>query len=236
MNRKNGIPYIFIVVIIFFSYLQLSITYIISDNRIICLLGKCEKPIPKLMKKVYLVLLVSIITACTSVNYVAPSQYDDVELSKVINTDFDDTWTSIIDYASSSFFGIDTFEKSSGLITLTFGTQNPELYADCGDFTASGLVSFDGKYMEWIALNDGNLMGRMNITARAINEQETQIRVNAGYVITFPTDQRIVTWNFNSGGSDTQRFYSGNWIERTCVSTGEAERLIIQAIDEIATN
>ncbi len=56
-------------------------------------------------------------SACSTVNYVAPEQYEDVELSQVINSGFDDAWSSIIDYASASFFGIDTFEKSSGLIT-----------------------------------------------------------------------------------------------------------------------
>lgn len=197
------------------------------------------------MKKIYLVLFAFTISACSTVNYVAPEQYEDIELNKVINRSFDDTWSSIIDYASASFFGIDTFEKSSGLITLTFGTQNPELYADCGDFSADywtglvneGQVTFEGNYMEWIARNGGNLSGSMNITARSLDDQETQIRVNAGYLITYPTEQGTHTWNFSTGGGDTSMVMSqGRRAERTCVSTGEAEKLILEAIDNLATN
>lgn len=197
------------------------------------------------MKKLLLMMLVFSIYSCASYNYLAPAQYDDIQLSKVINKDFDDTWSSIIDYSSTSFFGIDTFEKSSGLITLTFGTQNPELYADCGDFSASywtgildeGQVTFEGNYMEWIARNGANLSGRMNITAKSLNEQETQIRVNAGYLITYPTEQGTHTWNFSTGGGNTSMFMSqGRRVERTCVSTGVAEKLILEAIEEIANN
>lgn len=193
------------------------------------------------MEKLFLTVLVFSIYSCTnigvSVNYLAPAQYDDIQLSKVINKDFNDTWSSIIDYSSSSFFGIDTFEKSSGLITLTFGTQNPELYADCGNFTTIGAITFDGNYMDWIAQNGGNLRGRMNITARALDEMETEIRVNAGYVISYQTQEGYYSWNFNSGGVDSEMVMTqGSRETRTCVSTGVAEKLILEAIEEIANN
>ena len=67
--------------------------------------------------------------------YVPPS-IDDTNFknSVITNKNFDETWTSITDFINDSFFKIENLEKDSGLLTLSFGSKEPENFIDCGDF------------------------------------------------------------------------------------------------------
>ena len=172
------------------------------------------------------------IYSCSSAQYIAPNERQQYENTVTIQNSFDDTWAAIIDYSSSSFFAIETVEKSSGLITLSFGTQNPEAYVDCGLFNASGLVNFNGNYMEYISRNGASLIGKMNISARSIDSLTTSIRINTLYSINYPSIGG--GWNFTTGNKDIQLVNNqGKREARTCLSTREAENNILNGIKQI---
>ena len=67
--------------------------------------------------------------------YVPPNIEDNNFKNSIItNKNFDETWTSVIDFVNDSFFKIEKLEKDSGLITLAFGSKETENFIDCGDF------------------------------------------------------------------------------------------------------
>ena len=67
--------------------------------------------------------------------YIPPNIYDSILKNSVItNKNFDETWSSVIDFVNDSFFKIENREKDSGLLTLSFGSKEPENFIDCGDF------------------------------------------------------------------------------------------------------
>src|SRR3990167_1761700 len=78
----------------------------------------------------------------------APQSYNSDNV-RTINKNFEQTWTALIDYTSSSFFGIDNFEKDSGLMTLDFGSNDPAKFVDCGTLH-SVAVKYDGPFIEGI--------------------------------------------------------------------------------------
>ena len=65
-----------------------------------------------------------------------PPNIDDTNFknSLITNKNFDETWTSVIDFVDDSFFKIENLEKDSGLLTLSFGSKEAENFIDCGDF------------------------------------------------------------------------------------------------------
>ena len=65
-----------------------------------------------------------------------PPNIDDTNFknSVITNKNFDETWTSVIDFVNNSFFRIENLEKDSGLLTLSFGSKEAEKFIDCGDF------------------------------------------------------------------------------------------------------
>lgn len=78
------------------------------------------------IKNVLVLLLSLLILGCVSAKYTPPIVDNSHEnYSRTINKSFDDTWKALIQHSASTFFGIENFEKESGLITLSFGASNP---------------------------------------------------------------------------------------------------------------
>ena len=150
---------------------------------------------------------------------------------RTINTAYDRAWEAIIDYVSESFFAIESYEKDSGLITLSFGSARPEVYVDCGHLQYErqqrpGVVISrqGGPFVAHLREQfDGSLTGRLNISARAVSETATRVRVNARSVLS----STVGTWAFDSGSAGTVG-------DRTCVPTGAAEGAILSGVEAIA--
>ena len=67
--------------------------------------------------------------------YVPPNIDDTNFKSSIItNKNFEETWTSIIDFVNDSFFKIENLDKESGLLALSFGSKEAENFIDCGYF------------------------------------------------------------------------------------------------------
>ena len=134
----------------------------------------------------------------------------DIKLNKSFNT----VWNSVIDYSSKSFFGIDNFEKDSGLVTVSY-SGSPVGYVDCGTFDYDGFISngtqvknYSGNFQEFAQIYyNASLNGRMNILVKKRSESETYVRVNTRYVFSFTRPHPLgiyhgsesVTWTFNAG-------------------------------------
>ena len=165
--------------------------------------------------------------------------------SKIFNKTFDETWDALINYSASTFFGIDNFEKQSGLLTLSFGASNPQDYITGGHWKTDVVygvneLHFEGDYVEYLAkYMNGNLVGKMNIVVKKVDDNHTKVTVNARYV--FTTDYVDAngrhfgdTWSFNTGGCSeiaVSNASKGTQPTRTICPTYKAENAILSALE-----
>lgn len=165
-----------------------------------------------------------------------PPQYE-----RVVNKSFDETWTSLIDYTSQAFFGIDRFEKASGLMTLNFGSSEPARFIDCGHMKAQAAAqSVDMPYARYLNERfNAKLDGKMNIVVRSLDPKRTLVRVNARYIFIAPAQTQpqtpVQTWTFDSGGEATVAVagaLAGTIPTRTCRPTYAAERAVLDAVSK----
>ena len=188
-----------------------------------------------------LIVILIFLSSCVANNvgkYVPPNTEDTNFTNSVIsNKNFDDTWTSVIDFVSGSFFNIENFEKDSGLLTLSFGSREAENFINCGDFEVSMVngEEFKGSYTEYaLAYLNAVLEARMNINIRKIDNESTKIRINTNYVFKiFPGSRMQESWNFVSGDYQKKNVRgrtAGTIPTRTCKSTNFAENAILNVI------
>ena len=174
-----------------------------------------------------------------------PPNIDDTNFKNSVTTNknFDETWTSVIDFVSDSFFKIENIEKDSGLLTLSFGSKEAENFIDCGDFEYTLFFTgeeFKGSYIDYAKSGLlAVLEAKMNINIRKIDSESTKISINTNY--TFSTQHALgyydpklnQTYSFVSGGYQTINVInpiSGSIPTRTCRSTNFAENTIFDVI------
>ena len=163
--------------------------------------------------------------------------------SIITNKNFDETWTSLIDFVSDSFFKIENLEKDSGLLTLSFGSKEAENFIDCGDFEYTLFFTgeeFKGSYIDYAKSGLlAVLEAKMNINIRKIDNESTKISINTKY--TYSTQHALgyydpelnQTYSFESGGYQTIDVINpikGSIPTRTCKSTNFAENAIFNLI------
>jgi hypothetical protein len=156
----------------------------------------------------------------------------------VVDQSYDEVWEGLISFTSQRFFAIDNYEKESGLMTLSF-SSDPGRFIECGEISTDGPPSHEGNYVGWYDKRRAtlDLEGRMNLTVQEVREQETEVQVNVRYVVTATgaSGVQMAQWRFNTGGSDTQQVKANNFgatQTRTCVPTHEAERVIVEGVQE----
>ncbi len=170
-----------------------------------------------------------------------PPNIDDTNFknSVITNKNFDETWTSLINFVNDSFFKIEKLEKNSGLLTLSFGSREPENFIDCGDFEYTLFFTgekFKGSYIDYAKSGLlAVLAAKMYVNIREIDNESTKISVNTNY--TFSTQHALgyydpklnQTYSFVSGGYQTINVINpikGSIPTRTCKSTNFAENAI----------
>ena len=174
-----------------------------------------------------------------------PPNIDDTNFknSVITNKNFDETWTSVIDFVSDSFFKIENIEKDSGLLTLSFGSKEAENFIDCGDFEYTLFFTgeeFKGSYIDYAKSGLlAVLEAKMYINIRKIDNESTQVSINTNYM--FSTQHALgyydpklnQTYSFVSGGYQKINVInpiSGSIPTRTCKSTNFAENTIFNVI------
>ena len=174
-----------------------------------------------------------------------PPNIDDTNFknSVITNKNFDETWTTVIDFLNDSFFKIVNLEKDTGLLTLSFGSKEAENFIDCGDFEYTLFFTgeeFKGSYIDYAKSGLlAVLEAKMNINIQKIDNETTKVSINANY--TFSTQHALgyydpelnQTYSFGTGGYQTINVInpiSGSIPTRTCKSTNFAENAIFDVI------
>ena len=115
--------------------------------------------------------------------YISPN-IDDTNFknSVITNKNFDETWTSVLDFVNDSFFKIENLDKDSGLLTLSFGSKDAENFIDCGDFEYTLFFTgeeFKGSYIDYVKSGLlAVLEAKMNINIQKIDNESTKISIN----------------------------------------------------------
>lgn len=189
-----------------------------------------------------------ILGGCATSNAIyAPPEEKKVENSTVVNGDFDTVWDQLVKKLSADFFVINNIEKASRLINLSFSTNTPSDFIDCGESTRT-LKNLRGedkvfyKSADSVQFNTTNNMGalvKVNRTTRlegrtniyvAPDSSKTNISVNTKYVLTVtmqaidiydrPVGTEVKSYDF----STTQPMKQDQVM---CVSNGKIEQKII---------
>ena len=206
------------------------------------------------MKKIFSSLVMTILLSSCAVEkekltenigkYVPPN-IDDTKFknSIITNKNFDETLTSLIDFANDSFFKIENLDKDSGFLRLSFGSKEAEKFIDCGDFEYTLFFTgekFKGSYIDYAKSGLlAMLMAKMNINIQKIDNESTKVSINTNY--TYSTQHALgyydpelnQTYSFASGGYQTINVInpiSGSIPTRTCKSTNFAENTIFDVI------
>jgi len=80
----------------------------------------------------FLLILGCATIAKSEYSYILPNDIT-VKNEITINEDFDVIWDRLVKRLASSYFVINNIEKSSRIINLSFSSDTPELYVDCGN-------------------------------------------------------------------------------------------------------
>lgn len=122
-------------------------------------------------------------------------------------------------------------------MTLTFSAE-PARFVDCGTISTDGPPAYEGTYIGWYDERPAtlDLTGRMNLTVQESGGSETTVEVNTRYVVSVQSPAGLSEeWAFNTGGSDTETVPANNFgatQKRTCRPTHEAERVIIEGVQQ----
>lgn len=194
------------------------------------------------MKRTIILLFTSIfLISCGTATYIPPKFDNKIEnFSRIVNMSFDKTWEALINYSASTFYGIENFEKDSGLLTLSFGSSNPSEYITGGLWEFIWMNNkFSGDYVDYIdQYHRAELTGKMNIVVSEVDKSHTKIMVSARYVfaatIMSGNQRGTTTWAFDSGKCGTITLANptkGTGNTRTICPTYKAEKEILDAIE-----
>ena len=179
--------------------------------------------------------------------------------SKVYNKPYDAVWDALINYSGSTFFSIDSFKKASGLLTLSFGSSNPQDFVTAGlwkgyvvykaksmHFSGDDILYgpdslyFDGDYVEYLThYQNGTLNGKMDVLVKKIDDNHTKVTVNARYVFSSHGKDAYGnifsnTWSFNTDECSEVAVSSranGTPPTITMCPTYKAENAILSALE-----
>ena len=140
--------------------------------------------------------------------YAEPTQRPAIENSIVLAEPFDAVWDRLVGRLATGFFVINNIDKASRLINVSFSSDSPQQYIDCGTTTRhfstkqetqtyKYLVAEDStfkhatawgpyKNLQAIAVMTRNtsLEGRINVYVAPTLLSETKVSVNTKYVFT----------------------------------------------------
>src|SRR6266446_73629 len=80
---------------------------------------------------------VALITGCATpgtshLGYAPPENSAKIRNEVVVSKPFDSVWDSFVRNLAKSFYVINNIDKQSRIINVSFATDTPETYADCG--------------------------------------------------------------------------------------------------------
>lgn len=122
--------------------------------------------------------------------------------SRTFNASYDQVWNAAISSVGESFFVLENIEKDSGIMSITFSSNSPDSYIDCGLVTDSGTrfggrkhtLSFPGaaSSVQRVLIVDGQdsptlreiaLSGKINLIFKKLSNSSTDVKVNTRYIV-----------------------------------------------------
>lgn len=189
-----------------------------------------------------------ILGGCATSNAIyAPPEEKKVENSTVVNGDFDTVWDQLVKKLSADFFVINNIEKASRLINLSFSTNTPSDFIDCGESTRT-LKNLRGEdkvfyksadSAQFDTTNNLGHMFRINRTTRlegrtniyvAPETSGTNVSVNTKYVLTVSMQATDISNRQVGSDIKTYDFSTTQPMKKDevmCVSNGKIEQKII---------
>jgi hypothetical protein len=172
----------------------------------------------------------SFITGCASVTpstgeYSAPSSTVPIKNEIIIEEPFEKVWNRLVRDLSNSFFVINNIDRESRLINLSFNSQNPVEYIDCGN--SNRTFEFDGSVENFSYPVAGNntyklmstwnppmnqpevyevqrnssLEGRINVYLAPISSEKTEMSVNVRYMYSVTVSGKMTRYSaFGAAG------------------------------------
>ncbi|MBW2614089.1 MAG: hypothetical protein JRE12_17280, partial [Deltaproteobacteria bacterium] len=146
----------------------------------------------------------------------------------------------MVQHISETSFTIDSIDKESRLMILTFGTGQASEFITGGEWELkSAEVDFSGDYVDYVTrYHSGRLKGKMNITMSEFGLNRTKVTFKARYrfsSMALMSNRRPVEqlWIFNTGECASltpDNSASGIPNKRTICPTGLAESTIMRAL------
>lgn len=203
-------------------------------------------------KGLSILIFISFISGCASstVDYRKPV-INSIQNTKQVNIPFDKAWDILVRNLSTDFFVINNIDKGSRLINVSFSTNKPSDFIDCGytkrtfsnlhgtqnyNYNTSDSVNYSitQGVVGFNIYKRSNLEGILNIYI-APESNRTLVTVNGKYVlnsnfeaVSFDNKQRQrdnLSFSFS-----TKSPYSDNNI--TCVSNGFLEDKILKMLND----
>ena len=180
----------------------------------------------KIISTVFLCVITFILTGCATsgIDYTPPGEHK-VTNSLAVKNPFNKVWKTLLHSLSGEFFIINNIEKDSGIINVSFSTDSPENYVDCGETTrtfsnargkrvyeyktagSSQYTVFMDPYLVDVSRNTA-LSGRANILVTEKGRSMTNVIVNAKYVLDIKTKGYLQSGKFIGGDTNSVTFTS----------------------------
>lgn len=212
------------------------------------------------MKKFFVLLLMFaglVLTGCakTVTTYIQPQEYE-IKNTRVYNKGYDEVWKATVDSIATNFWSIDNVQKDSGIITISFATDEASRWVDCGmmhhvvtqgvqDITYSmtdpnvALKQAVGGGNVWDVVRTVRLIAKSNIIVKKEGSSKTRVTINTNYNLVCKYGAPLITplvgapFYFGQPTTSSQNFTTikeGRDNEQICRSKNTLEENILDAI------
>lgn len=193
--------------------------------------------------------------------YDPPTVAVEVDGDEIFDASYDDTWRAVVAHLSDTSFVVDTMDKESGFISVSFAVKDPRSVIDCGKWTmwvknlrGRREYSFDGAsaHATFETLSDGTLMqiernvslsGKFNILTTSLSEHSSRVKVTTRYVpqVSQTVSNYQVDSNFRRAApvtsTDSFSFNTGQeahvpGAQTVCRANGQLERGLLDGVSQ----
>lgn len=165
--------------------------------------------------------------------YTPPQARDAFVNTRVVALPRDEAWRRLVAGVSGRFFVINTIERDSGLISISYA-GDPERYVDCGFLkvkTSYGEVAYPVSKAS-TDFREARLNGRMNIIVQPETSTSTRVTVNTRYAF----GERFMLPGGPPGGTERSVSFTGDEVVpfgstgMQCRATGILEQSILSIL------
>lgn len=184
--------------------------------------------------KIVALLSLLVLAGCAVVNpkYTAPRDRGYLkDKTFEINKSFDEVWKSLVEYVPRKFFTIEESDKNSGVLTLSFGSNRPERYVDCGEINIEGSKNKRPFLDAAKATGSVELLGTVNLLVKSVDGGKINVTAGTHYILNIKEGSSpMQSWDFNTNGKQSRKVGE---LKVTCRPTFYAENDIIAGINFI---